>query len=105
MSLVDVLPLASEEKYGYHRLSLERLEQLGDTESLYEHGRRFRGGVGVKKDAITGWEFNIRAALRGHPVALALCYDFGRGDIMQDTDRANILYQESAARGHAVGKR
>ncbi len=81
--------------------SLE-LDSLHDAEAIYERGRRSRFGIGKVPDDTTAWSLYIQAAQLGHPVALALCFDFGRGTT-KNLQRAVQLYRESAARGHPAG--
>jgi TPR repeat protein len=104
VSLEDCPVDPTQERLNYHRLSVDKLEQLDDTEALFERGSRLRNGVGVRKDEEAGWALTIQAARRGHPVARASCFHFGKG-VAMDSVRAVELIRGSAERGHAAGCR
>jgi hypothetical protein len=73
MSLADVVPDASLERYQMHLLSPAELEpyvQQRDAEALYIQGYRLRQAVGEVKDEQEGMRLTIESALMGHPVAL-----------------------------------
>jgi TPR repeat protein len=102
MSLEHIVPNASLERGHYHQLATSELDKLNDAEALFERGWRLRGGIGVANDAKGGWSLTIEAAKLGHPVALGVCSDFGRGTA-KNHNRAVELYRASSARGHVIG--
>jgi TPR repeat protein len=72
-------------------------------EALLVYGGRLRNGIGVRMNTEEGWRLTVEAAHMGHPVAMALCYDLGEA-VPRNVEAALALYQESAERGHPVGK-
>jgi hypothetical protein len=104
MSLVGVPVLEELEKPTYHLLSQQRLFELDEPEAMFERGNRIRQGISAIKDEAEGWKPILVAAQQGHPVALALCFQDGKGTA-KDEVRAFELYCESAARGHPTCKR
>jgi hypothetical protein len=101
MSLEEITPNASVERHGYHELSEEQLRLKDDPEALFERGTRLRHGIGVRANDNTGWELIISSAKLGHPVALALCFKFGK--LSGDVEKAAELLRDSASRGHVAG--
>jgi TPR repeat protein len=102
MSLERVVPNASLERVHYHQLATRELNKLNDAEARYERGRRLRDEIGVDMNEEAGWKLIIKAAKRGHPVALAECFSIGRGTA-KNLKRAAGLYRSSADRGHPAG--
>jgi TPR repeat protein len=102
MSFADIAPDISLERYNYHLLPQEQLDRLEDAEALYERGRRFRYGAGIPVNEELGWELTLKAAMLGHPLARAYCYDYGIG-VEKDLPRAVSLYRACAERGHPAG--
>ncbi len=103
LSLENVAPDISLERQHYHLLPQEELERLDDPEALFERGRRLRLGIRVPVNEDLSWKFIERAALRGHSLALSLCFQAGRG-LSKDLQRGVELYKDAAKRGHPVGK-
>ncbi len=103
LSLENIVPLPELERHGYHELSEEQLRLKDDPEALLERGIRLRYGVGVHVDAGDSRKLIMSSAKLGHPVALALCFNFGMKVTEADKQRAVELLQGSASRGHAAG--
>jgi TPR repeat protein len=76
------------------------LEQREDADALYELGRRLRLGEGANQDEERGWDLTKRSAEMGHPVALAICFEKG---IFQEVDekKAFLLIEEAATHDYA----
>ncbi len=104
MSLENIVVDEKLEKNEYHLLDRQELEALSDAESIYERGRRLLLGADVIANPEKALSFIYEAARLGHAVALAVCYQNGKG-AEADLRRAWMLYQASADRGHAAGKR
>jgi TPR repeat protein len=102
MSLADVTPDPTLEHREYIALHFRELERRNDAESLFERGIRLRNGIGLPANEKLGWDFTIRAARLGHPVALANCLHLGRGTEKNEI-LAVALYHESAGRNHPGG--
>ncbi len=102
MSLENIQANPELERLGYHLLPQRQLNLLTDAEALYEKGKRLRNAVGGPEDDVRGWELTIEAAHKGHPVAQADCWRFGRGT-KADHARAVQMYRESTERGHVIG--
>ena len=102
MSLENIIARAEVERHGYHELSEEQLRRKDDPEALLHRGIRLWLGLGVRKDEDSGWELIISSAKLGHPVALALCFLYGKGTEM-NMEHGIELLGDSASRGHAVG--
>jgi TPR repeat protein len=102
MSLRNVALDDSVEKNGEHLTPPARLKRRADPEANLQLGIRFRWGVAVRKDEDVAWDYILRAAHAGHPVAFALCLYDGK-QIAVDRERAAVLLRASAERGHAVG--
>jgi TPR repeat protein len=100
--LEDVVPLPSVERPRHHLVPQAQLELLDDPDSLCERSRRLRLGIYVCADEESGWNLNIQAARLGHPVALALCFLFGRGAKVNIAKAVELL-RGSAERGHPAG--
>jgi TPR repeat protein len=95
------------EQPTYHLLSqreLLRRADAGEAEAIYVLGGRKRNGVQCLKDDEGGWALIGRAALLGHPVALARTLESGRFGV-SDLKKAIEIYTASAERGHPIGER
>ena len=102
MSLENIVARAELERHGYHELSEEQLRLKDDPEALLHRGIRLKHGIGVRMDKGSGWEAIMSPAKLGHPVALALCFLYGKGT-KSNAQRSIELLRDSASRGHAVG--
>jgi TPR repeat protein len=102
MSLKSVTPQPTFERVSYHLLPLNELNLLDDPEALFERGDRIRLGVGTRREEQRGWRLIIKAAQLGHPVALAYCFEEGRG-VAEDPKLAFEMYTASSHRGHPSG--
>jgi hypothetical protein len=78
VSLENIIARAELERHGYHELSEEQLRLKDDPEALLDRGHRMWEGIGVHMNVVSGQDLIISSAKLGHPVALALCFLFGR---------------------------
>lgn len=91
---------------AYHIYWLKRAAQQGLADAQTTLGRRYREGIGVKKDLLQAVKFYQLAADQGFAMAqsaLAQCYEEGKG-VTKDEQYAVRLYQLAADQGLALAQ-
>jgi TPR repeat protein len=104
MLLHEVVADATLERTEYYKLDPRRLAEFDEPEANFQIGTQIWRSVLVFDHAEAGWQYVLKAAYAGHPVALAVCYHFGK-QVPINEQIAIELYRASAQRGHVVGKR
>jgi TPR repeat protein len=106
MDLESVVPDPTLEKPEYIRLPIgDLLRRKDEPEAQYNLGYRMRNGIGGY-DLKEGWKLTLASAMRGHPVALAVCLDSDRALKVgqRNNPKAIEIYRASAERGHGAAQ-
>jgi TPR repeat protein len=104
MSLENVTADLSLERNEYHKLELHELEKIDDAEALFQRGDRLMNGIGIEENCKSGMDIVVEAARRGHPVALGVCYFYGKCGFDNWLNRTFECFRASAEHGHATAQ-